>query len=174
MEAIKDTVSSIPNKLFLSGSDIHTPVDGGHTPSSRPPMNGHSSSSVGTFAVKAGLAQMLKICFLHFLTNCTEVSLWTSSSICHSENNLTDSAEQARIAEEAGACAVMALERVPADIRQQGGVARMSDPKMIKYSRHGKSPHRTFRRGSGMSSLDLVNKRSLRPLEWTTLMNPRC
>jgi hypothetical protein len=42
------------------------------------------------------------------------------------------SAEQARIAEEAGACAVMALERVPADIRQQGGVARMSDPKMIK------------------------------------------
>ena len=42
------------------------------------------------------------------------------------------SAEQATIAEEAGACAVMALERVPADIRQQGGVARMSDPKMIK------------------------------------------
>ena len=42
------------------------------------------------------------------------------------------SAEQARIAEEAGACAVMALERVPADIRKQGGVARMSDPKMIK------------------------------------------
>jgi len=41
-------------------------------------------------------------------------------------------AEQARIAEEAGACAVMALERVPADIRVQGGVARMSDPKMIK------------------------------------------
>jgi pyridoxal 5'-phosphate synthase pdxS subunit len=39
---------------------------------------------------------------------------------------------QARIAEEAGACAVMALERVPADIRAQGGVARMSDPKMIK------------------------------------------
>lgn len=41
-------------------------------------------------------------------------------------------AEQARIAEEAGAVAVMALERVPADIRAQGGVARMSDPKMIK------------------------------------------
>ena len=40
--------------------------------------------------------------------------------------------EQARIAEEAGACAVMALERVPADIRAAGGVARMSDPKMIK------------------------------------------
>merc|ERR1740131_490749 len=41
-------------------------------------------------------------------------------------------AEQARIAEEAGACAVMALERVPADIRLEKGVARMSDPKMIK------------------------------------------
>jgi len=40
--------------------------------------------------------------------------------------------EQARIAEEAGACAVMALERVPADIRRDGGVARMSDPAMIK------------------------------------------
>lgn len=42
------------------------------------------------------------------------------------------SAEQARIAEEAGAVAVMALERVPADIRAQGGVARMADPKIIK------------------------------------------
>jgi len=40
--------------------------------------------------------------------------------------------EQARIAEEAGACAVMALERVPADIRAAGGVSRMSDPKVIK------------------------------------------
>lgn len=40
--------------------------------------------------------------------------------------------EQARIAEEAGACAVMALERVPADIRAEGGVARMSDPQMIE------------------------------------------
>ncbi|KAI3643480.1 hypothetical protein MP228_013035 [Amoeboaphelidium protococcarum] len=40
--------------------------------------------------------------------------------------------EQAKIAEQAGACAVMALERVPADIRKDGGVARMSDPKMIK------------------------------------------
>ena len=41
-------------------------------------------------------------------------------------------ATEAKIAEEAGACAVMALERVPADIRKNGGVARMSDPKMIK------------------------------------------
>jgi hypothetical protein len=41
-------------------------------------------------------------------------------------------AEQARVAEEAGACAVMALERIPSEIRKQGGVARMSDPQMIK------------------------------------------
>ena len=40
--------------------------------------------------------------------------------------------EQARIAEKAGACAVMALERIPADIRAAGGISRMSDPKMIK------------------------------------------
>ena len=39
--------------------------------------------------------------------------------------------DQAKIAEDAGACAVMALERVPADIRRDGGVARMSDPDMI-------------------------------------------
>ncbi|MBU1145715.1 MAG: pyridoxal 5'-phosphate synthase lyase subunit PdxS [Firmicutes bacterium] len=42
------------------------------------------------------------------------------------------SAQQAKIAEEAGACAVMALERIPADIRKVGGVSRMSDPKLIK------------------------------------------
>ncbi len=40
--------------------------------------------------------------------------------------------EQAKIAEDAGACAVMALERIPADIRAAGGVSRMSDPKMIR------------------------------------------
>ena len=45
--------------------------------------------------------------------------------------DVTD-AEQARIAEASGACAVMALERVPADIRRDGGVARMSDPRMIE------------------------------------------
>ena len=39
---------------------------------------------------------------------------------------------QAKIAENAGACAVMALERIPADIRKDGGISRMSDPKMIK------------------------------------------
>jgi hypothetical protein len=62
MEAVQQ-ISSVPNKLFLSGSDLHTPVaDANHTPSFRPPVNGTSTSSVGTFTVKAGLAQMLKIC----------------------------------------------------------------------------------------------------------------
>jgi pyridoxal 5'-phosphate synthase pdxS subunit len=48
-------------------------------------------------------------------------------------------ADQAKIAEEAGACAVMALERIPADIREQGGVARMSDPQLIKDIQHAVS-----------------------------------
>ncbi len=63
----------------------------------------------GTFAVKKGLAQMLKGGVIMDVVT----------------------AEHAKIAEEAGACAVMALERVPADIRAQGGVARMSDPELI-------------------------------------------
>ena len=63
-----------------------------------------------TFALKAGLAQMLKGGVIMDVTT----------------------PEQARIAEDAGACAVMALERVPADIRAQGGVARMSDPSVIR------------------------------------------
>ncbi|CAL1704331.1 unnamed protein product [Somion occarium] len=74
------------------------------------PYKDGGNSSLGTFGVKSGLAQMLKGGVIMDVVN----------------------AEQARIAEEAGACAVMALERVPADIRAQGGVARMSDPKMIK------------------------------------------
>ena len=59
--------------------------------------------------------------------------------------------EQARIAEAAGACAVMALERIPADIRAAGGVSRMSDPRHsggCKYSCNGKMPHRSLRRGT--------------------------
>merc|ERR1712078_965594 len=64
----------------------------------------------GTFAVKTGLAQMLKGGVIMDVVN----------------------PEQARIAEEAGAVAVMALERVPADIRKDGGIARMSDPEMIR------------------------------------------
>jgi pyridoxal 5'-phosphate synthase pdxS subunit len=63
-----------------------------------------------TFRVKAGLAEMLKGGVIMDVVN----------------------AEQAKIAEDAGAAAVMALERVPADIRRDGGVARMSDPLMIK------------------------------------------
>src|SRR5215813_11538406 len=63
-----------------------------------------------TFRVKTGLAEMLKGGVIMDVVT----------------------PEQARIAESAGACAVMALERVPADIRKDGGVARMSDPAMIK------------------------------------------
>jgi pyridoxal 5'-phosphate synthase pdxS subunit len=65
---------------------------------------------VATFAVKSGLAQMLKGGVIMDVVT----------------------PEHARIAEDAGACAVMALERVPADIRANGGVARMSDPDLIE------------------------------------------
>ncbi|MBI4153252.1 pyridoxal 5'-phosphate synthase lyase subunit PdxS [Candidatus Woesearchaeota archaeon] len=68
------------------------------------------NSKKGTQRLKEGLAQMLKGGVIMDVVT----------------------AEQAKIAEEAGACAVMALERVPADIRKEGGVARMSDPKLIK------------------------------------------
>jgi pyridoxal 5'-phosphate synthase pdxS subunit len=68
--------------------------------------NGHT----GTMRVKSGLAEMLKGGVIMDVVT----------------------AEQAVIAENAGACAVMALERVPADIRRDGGVARMSDPGMIR------------------------------------------
>ena len=64
----------------------------------------------GTFRVKAGLAEMLKGGVIMDVVT----------------------PEHARIAEEAGACAVMALERVPSDIRRDGGVARMSDPSLIR------------------------------------------
>ena len=65
--------------------------------------------------------------------------------------------EQAKIAEAAGACAVMALERIPADIRAAGGVSRMSDPKMIrytgcsKYPGYGKMPYWSLRRSTDSS-----------------------
>ncbi|MFK7802417.1 MAG: pyridoxal 5'-phosphate synthase lyase subunit PdxS [Anaerolineae bacterium] len=72
-------------------------------------VNG-TTGEVGSFKIKAGLAQMLKGGVIMDVVT----------------------PEQAIIAEEAGACAVMALERVPADIRKDGGVARMSDPDMIK------------------------------------------
>ena len=78
-------------------------------------VNGHRSAPTlgaekATWATKIGLAEMLKGGVIMDVVN----------------------AEQAVIAQEAGAVAVMALERVPADIRKDGGVARMSDPKMIK------------------------------------------
>ena len=73
-------------------------------------MSSSNSSSVGTLRVKRGLAEMLKGGVIMDVVT----------------------PEQARIAEDAGACAVMALERVPADIRRDGGVARMSDPEMIE------------------------------------------
>ena len=66
-------------------------------------------AEIGTLRVKTGLAEMLKGGVIMDVVD----------------------AEQARIAEDAGAVAVMALERVPADIRRDGGVARMSDPDMI-------------------------------------------
>ena len=69
--------------------------------------NGHQT---GTFRVKSGMAQMLKGGVIMDVVD----------------------AEQAKIAEESGAVAVMALERVPADIRADGGVARMSDPEMVQ------------------------------------------
>ena len=67
-------------------------------------------TEIGTLRVKTGLAEMLKGGVIMDVVD----------------------AEQARIAEDAGACAVMALERVPADIRRDGGVARMSDPQKVR------------------------------------------
>lgn len=68
-------------------------------------------------------------------------------------------AEQAKTAEAAGACAVMALERIPADIRAAGGVARMSDPKLIKEIQvrfpfgYGKMPNRSFCGGTDLTGI---------------------
>jgi pyridoxal 5'-phosphate synthase pdxS subunit len=72
-------------------------------------------SELATMRVKSGLAEMLKGGVIMDVTT----------------------AEEARIAEEAGAVAVMALERVPADIRKEGGVARMADPSKIKEIQEG-------------------------------------
>src|SRR5256886_16329602 len=71
--------------------------------------NGHGAAR-GTFRVKSGHAEMLKGGVIMDVVT----------------------PEHAGIAQEAGACAVMALERVPADIRKEGGVARMSDPALVK------------------------------------------
>jgi len=69
-----------------------------------------TGSTTGSFPVKRGLAEMLKGGVIMDVVT----------------------PDQAKVAEDAGACAVMALERVPADIRRDGGVARMSDPEMIE------------------------------------------
>ena len=88
---------------------------------------------VGTLRLKVGLAEMLKGGVIMDVTN----------------------AEQAKIAEDAGAVAVMALERVPSDIRKDGGVARMSpvdddqgDPEDGHDPGHGQVPDRPLRRGA--------------------------
>ena len=72
-------------------------------------QNEHVTGAQKTWREKVGLAEMLKGGVIMDVTT----------------------ADQAKIAEDAGAVAVMALERVPADIRRDGGVARMSDPEMI-------------------------------------------
>jgi pyridoxal 5'-phosphate synthase pdxS subunit len=73
-------------------------------------MSSPDQRATGTFPVKRGLAEMLKGGVIMDVVT----------------------AEHAKVAEDAGACAVMALERVPADIRRDGGVSRMSDPEMIE------------------------------------------
>src|SRR5512134_2907311 len=79
--------------------------------------NGKGRSGAESFPIKVGLAEMLKGGVIMDVTN----------------------AEQAHIAQDAGATAVMALERVPADIRKEGGVARMADPEKIAEIMHAVS-----------------------------------
>lgn len=123
---ISSSASVSPNSSASNQPDSHNPVivgvngpvsNGSQVGSTRSVAAMQTSNSIagtsvgtGTFGVKTGLAQMLKGGVIMDVVN----------------------AEQARLAEEAGACAVMALERVPSDIRRDGGVARMSDPQMIK------------------------------------------
>ncbi|WOO76688.1 putative pyridoxal 5'-phosphate synthase subunit PDX1 [Vanrija pseudolonga] len=85
-------------------------ANGASTPSFPARSAGTAAAGTPNFGVKSGLASMLKGGVIMDVMN----------------------VEQAKIAEEAGACAVMALERIPANIRRDGGVARMSDPGMIK------------------------------------------
>jgi len=90
-------------------------------------------AETGTTNVKRGLAEMFKGGVIMDVTT----------------------VEQAQIAEQAGAVSVMALERIPADIRKEGGVARAADPGLRRadhersvYPRHGKGSHRAHRRGT--------------------------
>ncbi len=96
--------------------------------------NGNGNFTSSSLRLKTGLAEMLKGGVIMDVMN----------------------VEQARIAEEAGAISVMALERVPAIIRAEGGVARMANPKLIKqiigcrhHPCHGQGPYRALCRSPG-------------------------
>jgi pyridoxal 5'-phosphate synthase pdxS subunit len=99
---LKNCMDVYPYNLESTMSTVIEPT--------QPTTNGHDQPNTATWTVKRGLAQMLKGGVIMDVVT----------------------AEQAKIAEDAGAVAVMALERVPADIRAQGGVARMSDPELIE------------------------------------------
>ena len=103
----------------------------------------------GTFRVKSGLAEMLKGGVIMDVTT----------------------AEQAKIAEDAGACAVMALERVPADIRRDGGVARMADPTKVEEIMAGRLDPGD---GQGAASGTSSRRRSSSRSASTTSTSPRC
>ena len=101
----------------------------------------------GTFRVKSGLAEMLKGGVIMDVTN----------------------ADQAKIAEDAGACAVMALERVPADIRRDGGVARMADATKIEEIQQAVSIPVMAKRASDIS----LRRRYFSRSASTTSTSPR-
>ena len=91
-------------------------------------------STTASFLVKAGLAKMLKGGSPILQSYTMQLTLLNFLNFIHFKGVIMDvvNVEQAKIAEAAGAVAVMALERIPADIRRDGGVARMSDPDMIR------------------------------------------
>lgn len=111
------------------------------------PGGGSASGQTGTARVKRGMAEMLKGGVIMDVVT----------------------PEQARIAEGAGAVAVMALERVPADIRAQGGVSRMSDPDMIE----GIISAVTIPVMAKARIGHFVEAQILQSLGWTTSTNPR-
>src|ERR1700691_2249858 len=100
------------------------------------------------FRLKTGLAEMLKGGVIMDVTN----------------------VEQAQIAEKAGACAVMALERVPADIRKEGGVARMASIRVIRDIMKAVSIPVMAKVRIG----HLAEAQIRRPLEFNTLMRAKC
>ena len=110
-------------------------------------MTENQTPQTGTAKVKRGMAEMLKGGVIMDVVT----------------------AEQAKIAEDAGAVAVMALERVPADIRAQGGVSRMSDPDMIDSIIGAVSIPVMAKAGSVTSS----RRRCCRASVWTTSTSPR-